>query len=136
MNIAHTTDALLTEVERQKKYLDRLPAEFDFPLFNSVNALESQRRNGYRNTAAAGREIVDNAIEAGATQIHVVLERPKRLEKHQLKDSVSAVAFVVGDRAPILTMRISSASSASVCPPPQSTRRATLRCTRGFAAKP
>lgn len=94
MDIANTSDRLLNEVERQKKYVDRLPSGFEFPLFNSKHALESQRRNGYRNTAAAAREIVDNAIEAGATTIHVVLERPKRLAAHQLKDAVSAVAFV------------------------------------------
>ena len=59
-------DRLLTELERQEKYLARLPKGFKFPLFNSKQAMESQRRNGYRNTAAAAREIVDNAIEAGA----------------------------------------------------------------------
>ena len=58
-------DRLLTEIERQKKYLDRLPGDFSFPLFNTRQAMESQRRNGYRNTAAAAREIVDNAYEAG-----------------------------------------------------------------------
>ena len=65
MSIAHdTTDRLLTEVERQTKYLAKLPEDFSFPLFNAAQALESQRRSGYRNTAAAAREIVDNAIEA------------------------------------------------------------------------
>lgn len=57
------TDRLLTELERQQKYLDRLPKTFEFPLFNAMQALESQRRNGYRNTAAAAREMVDNSIE-------------------------------------------------------------------------
>lgn len=88
------SDRLLTEVDRQRKYLGRLPKDFEFPLFNSKQALESQRRNGYRNTAAAGREIVDNAIEAGASQIHVIFERPPRLKSHERADSVSAVAFI------------------------------------------
>ena len=56
-----TDDRLLTEVERQEKYLAKLPDDFPFPLFNAAQALESQRRSGYRNTAAAAREIVDNA---------------------------------------------------------------------------
>jgi hypothetical protein len=88
------TDLLDAEIERQKKALSDLPTDFTFPLFNSQRALESQRRSGYRNTAAAAREIADNAIEAGATRIDIVLERSKRLKTHQRQDSVSAVAFV------------------------------------------
>lgn len=73
------------EVLRQQKYLAGLPEDFTFPLFNAKTALESQRRSGYQNTAAAGREIVDNAIEAGATAVHVAMEGHK---------SVDAVAFI------------------------------------------
>src|SRR5271163_3038356 len=87
-------DRLLTEIERQQKYLAELPDDFQFPLFNSRQALESQRRNGYRNTAAAAREIVDNAMEAGATKIHIVFDRPRRSKAHERQDSVSAVAFI------------------------------------------
>ena len=94
MTIADTDDRLLSEIERQQKYLDRLPENFEFPLFNSRQAIESQRRNGYRHTAAAAREIVDNAIEAGASRIHIVFERPKRIAQFQRKESVSAVAFI------------------------------------------
>jgi hypothetical protein len=83
------SDRLLSEVERQKKYLDRLPKDFQFPLFNAMQALESQRRNGYRNSAAAARDMVDNSIEAGATRIHVVFETKK-----QGRQVVTAVAFI------------------------------------------
>jgi hypothetical protein len=86
-------DRLLTEIERQKKYLDLLPNDFSFPLFNSKRALESQRRNGYRNTAAAAREIVDNALEAGATKIHVVFDRGAD-EKYARAESVTSIAFI------------------------------------------
>lgn len=89
-----TSDRLLTEVERQQKYLDRLPENYAFPLFNAAQALESQRRSGYRNTAAAAREIVDNAMEAGATRVDVCFERPKQLKAHQRAESISAVAFI------------------------------------------
>ena len=82
-----TSDRLLTEVERQQKYLDRLPDDFAFPLFNAAQALESQRRSGYRNTAAAGREIVDNAMEAGASRIDVCFGKPKQLKAHQRAES-------------------------------------------------
>jgi hypothetical protein len=76
------SDRLLTEVEREKKYLDQLPEKYEYPLFNTRRALESQRRSGYRHTAAAAREIVDNAIEAGATRIDIILQRPERLKEH------------------------------------------------------
>jgi hypothetical protein len=83
-----TSDTLLTEIERQEKYLAELPEDFSFPLFNVRHAVESQRRSGYRDTAAATREIVDNAIEAGATRIDVVLDTEPG------KKSVTAVAFI------------------------------------------
>jgi hypothetical protein len=83
------SDRLLSEVERQKKHLAKLPKDFEFPLFNAKQALESQRRNGYRNTAAAAREIVDNALEAGAKVIHVVFDK-----SNKGKEIVRAVAFI------------------------------------------
>jgi hypothetical protein len=83
------SDRLLSEIERQKKYLARLGENFQFPLFNAVQALESQRRNGYRNTAAAAREIVDNAMEAGAKRIDVVFNKSTRG-----REIVKSVAFI------------------------------------------
>src|SRR5262245_25097328 len=89
-----TEDRLLTEIERQQKYLDKLPDDFEFPLFNARQALESQRRSGYRNTASAAREIVDNAIEAGAKRVDIIFDRPRQLKTHERKDSVTAIAFI------------------------------------------
>lgn len=86
----------LPELERQKKYLSQLPKDFAFPLFNSRRALESQRQSGYRNTAAAARELVDNAIEAQADAVHIVFDRPSANERraHERKNSVVAAAFI------------------------------------------
>lgn len=89
-----TPDALLTELERQEKYLSDLPPDFQFPLFNTRYAIESQRQSAYKHTAAAAREIVDNAIEAKATQIHIVIERPKNRQKGERADAVSSIAFI------------------------------------------
>jgi hypothetical protein len=82
------TDRLLGEIARQDKYLEKLPQDFQFPLFNAKTAVESQRQNGYRNTASAARELVDNALEAGATRIDIILERTRGGRA----DSISAVA--------------------------------------------
>ncbi|TGR84241.1 hypothetical protein EN866_33535 [Mesorhizobium sp. M2D.F.Ca.ET.223.01.1.1] len=89
-----TADRLLTEVERQQKYLAKLPKDYKFPLFNAAQALESQRRSGYRSTASAAREIVDNAIEAGATRVNIAFERPKVLKAYQRQDSITSIAFI------------------------------------------
>jgi hypothetical protein len=94
IDLDSTSDHLLTEVERQQKYLDRLPENYVFPLFNAAQALESQRRSGYRNTASAAREIVDNSMEAGATRVDICFERPKQPKAHQRADSISAIAFI------------------------------------------
>jgi hypothetical protein len=84
------SDNLMTEVARQEKYLAELPAEFTYPLFNTKRALDSQRQNGYRNTAVAAREIVDNAFEAGATTVEVIFETVKSRNK----DIITSVAFI------------------------------------------
>jgi hypothetical protein len=93
-NTTDTADRLLTEVERQQKYLAKLPKNYKFPLFNAKHALESQRRSGYRNTASAAREIIDNAIEAGATRVNIAFERPKQIKAYQRQDSITSVAFI------------------------------------------
>src|SRR5262249_50543204 len=69
-----SADRFASEVHRQKVYLDKLPQQYNFPLFNARRALESQRSSGYRNTAAACREIVDNSIESGADRVHIVFD--------------------------------------------------------------
>ncbi|HEX8649472.1 MAG TPA: ATP-binding protein [Pyrinomonadaceae bacterium] len=86
------TDRLLSELERQDKYLKELPPNYEFPLFDAKQALESQRRNGYRDTAAAARELVDNAIEAGAKKIHVIFDKIQ--SKRGKRALVSSVAFI------------------------------------------
>jgi hypothetical protein len=85
-----TSDLLLNEIERQKKYLAELPKSFNFPLFNTKRALESQRQNGYKNTAVAAREIVDNSMEAKASKIHVIFDA----RQNNTREAVSSVAFI------------------------------------------
>lgn len=89
-----TPDALLTELQRQEKYLKELPGNFEFPLFNTRYAIESQRQSAYKHTAAAAREIVDNAIEAKANKIHIIFERPKARQKGERAESISSIAFI------------------------------------------
>ncbi len=51
---------LLTEVERQETVLAHLPEDYEFPLFDGRQAIESQRKSGYKNTAS--RKIVDKRL--------------------------------------------------------------------------
>ena len=87
---------LLSEIERQEAVLSELPEAYEFPLFDGKQAIESQRKSGYKNTARAAREIVDNALEAGAENVWVVMKRPSEAErtKNERRDAVSAVAFI------------------------------------------
>src|ERR1035441_2511800 len=83
-------DELLNELERQQKYLAELPADFTYPLFNTKRALDSQRQNGYRNTAVAAREVVDNSFEAKASKVHVIFDTAV----NTTRPIVSSVAFI------------------------------------------
>lgn len=95
----------LTELERQNYYTDRLDDdEYQYPLFSGKQAVLSQRRSGYRTTAKAAREIVDNALEAGAKDIWVVFERPGVRGKFERTNKVSAVAFI--DNGPGMTPKM------------------------------
>jgi hypothetical protein len=87
---------LQSEYEQQEKTLRQLPAGFKYPLFNGWQAIQSQRKSGYKTTARAAREIVDNSIEAGADNIWVVFDliNPDQLKPHQRKNTVTAVAFI------------------------------------------
>jgi hypothetical protein len=87
---------MLSEIERQEYYTSRLPEDFKFPLFNGRQAVLSQRQSGYRTTARAAREIIDNAIEAGAKTMRIIFDQPSEAnrEKHERKNSVRAIAFI------------------------------------------
>ena len=87
---------LLSEIERQQAVLAELPSDYEFPLFDGRQAIESQRKSGYKNTARAAREIVDNAYEAGAKNVHIVFKRPgeDKRAKGERRDSIAEVAFI------------------------------------------
>ena len=87
-----TTTSLKNEIDRQREYLDQLPSDYDWPVFNTKVALESMRKSGYRSTGQAAREIVDNAIEAGASRIDVVIRQTKPASTN--RNTVTAVAFI------------------------------------------
>jgi hypothetical protein len=91
------------EIARQDHYLDKLGGKHTYPLFSSRDAIKSQRRSGYKNTARAAREIVDNALEAGASNVWVTFDTAgsngladegRKRGRGKNKNSVSAIAFI------------------------------------------
>jgi len=91
-----SSDESLTELQRQELYLSELPKDFEFPLFSGRQAIESQRRSGYKTTARAVRELIDNAFEAAARNIYIALDRVSTTgrKKNERRDTVSALAVI------------------------------------------
>lgn len=87
---------MLTERQRQDYYTARLPDDYKFPLFSGRQAVRSQRQSGYRTTARAAREIVDNGIEAGAKHVRVIFDQPEETNRgrNERRNSVRAIAFI------------------------------------------
>jgi hypothetical protein len=85
-----------TEIQRQQKVIDGLGDDYVFPLFNGRQAIESQRKSGYKNTSRAAREIIDNSFEAGAKNVWIAFQRAgdSGRVKGEWKDAVTAVAFI------------------------------------------
>ncbi len=63
-----------TRLQRQEETIRGLPKGFKYPLFSGWQAIQSQRKSGYKTTARAAREIVDNSIEAGTDNVYVVFD--------------------------------------------------------------
>lgn len=83
------------EHERQDRVLASLGTDYAFPVFSPKFAIEAQRRTAYRDTASAAQEIVDNAIEAGASRVHVIFRQAEsRAQKGKKLKSVASVAFI------------------------------------------
>ena len=76
-----TTDPrLLTELRKEDALLAELPEDYEFPLFNGRQAVESRRKRGYKNMLWPARENGDNAYEAGAKHVWVIFRRPSEAE--------------------------------------------------------
>ncbi|HEY7427682.1 MAG TPA: ATP-binding protein [Gemmataceae bacterium] len=98
----------LSEIERQNYYTERLDDEtYQYPLFSGKQAVLSQRRSGYRTSAKAAREIIDNAVEAGAKNVWIVFDRPEsngKSKKDDPRNKVAAIAFI--DDGPGMTPKM------------------------------
>jgi hypothetical protein len=97
-------------VEKQNAYVRRLKEQgFDFGLVVAEAFVSSMRNLGYKNTGTAIDELIDNSIEAGADNIHVVFgydggneseKKPQRIividDGHGMSEDMLRVAVLWG----------------------------------------
>jgi hypothetical protein len=92
-----TTENVKTQLEKQADYVkqDRVKRMREFVdsrqggnggLFDTELTVKSMRSAGYKTEAHAGADIVDNSIESGASQVHIIM--------NQEKGKVSEIAFI------------------------------------------
>ena len=78
-----TTEAVKTQLDKQNDYVkqDRIKRMQEYVdnkkvgsggLFDAELTVKSMRAAGYRTEAHAASDIIDNSIESGATQVHVI----------------------------------------------------------------
>ncbi len=71
--VAAPVNGAVADLRSQRAYVDKMKlGQFDFSLTIADVFLQGMRRAGYKNTARALDELVDNALQAGADRIEVV----------------------------------------------------------------
>ena len=75
-NMAMNTATAQAVYDRQRAYVESSQAVAD--LIDGRLFVESMRKLGYRDPARAADELVDNAIEAGAENVHVLFGYPNK----------------------------------------------------------
>lgn len=80
MSDTQTMDLFTTQIEKQEEYTNQLEAkgENSFSLVAAEAFVKSMRDSGYKSTATALDELVDNADEAGASQVDIVYTKDGR----------------------------------------------------------
>jgi hypothetical protein len=82
----------LSALERADQYIAGLEASgFKYPLVMPRTFIEGARDSGYRDTAAAVNELVDNAYQAGATRVDVVFGFDENNRSARKVDSIAVV---------------------------------------------
>lgn len=81
----------------------------DFAIIPAHLAVKAMRDNGYKNMAYALAELIDNSIQAGATQVEVLLAERYELVTEREKRRIYQVAVIdngVGMNAEVLRMAL------------------------------
>ncbi len=70
------------------------PADNPFDLVPTHLAVQAMRDNGYRNTAYAVAELIDNSIQAGATEVELLCCESEELIRERVRRRVKHVAVL------------------------------------------
>lgn len=69
-----TNSNIVSTIDRQKAYVEKLTkSNFKFGLTVGTAFVRGIRDIGYKHTGTALDELIDNAFEAGASNVHVIL---------------------------------------------------------------
>ena len=75
------------------------------PIIPAKTAIESFRDNGYRDTASAISEIIDNSIEAKAKNIKILVFEKSEIKANRPKKQISEIAIIIIAVNKVLTIR-------------------------------
>jgi hypothetical protein len=85
-----TTPSFTEDLERQRDYVRALTESgFQYPLVAAQSFVRGMRDSGYKSTATAIDELVDNAIQAQATRVDIVMGYGKGSTKKVLREADS-----------------------------------------------
>lgn len=76
---------LPTELEIQKKYIEARNKQ-DFTLIAASAFVEGMRDSGYKSTATAIDEFIDNSLQAGATRVDVITAKTQGIDLAVIDD--------------------------------------------------
>lgn len=83
--------------------------DLTFDLVPTHLAVQAMRDNGYRNTAYAVAELIDNALQAEATQVELLCCESEELIQHRVRRRIRNIAVVdngLGMNAEVLRMAL------------------------------
>jgi hypothetical protein len=70
------------------------PDEANFELIPPSLAVQAMRDNGYRNTAYAVAELIDNSVQAGATDVELLCLEAEEFVQHRMRRRIRQVAVL------------------------------------------
>jgi hypothetical protein len=71
-----------------------MPDDYEFDLVPTHLAVQAMRDNGYRNTAYAVAELIDNSIQAGATEVELLCCESEDLVRERVRRRIKHVAVL------------------------------------------
>jgi hypothetical protein len=92
MRKSKSNNYISDDLQLQRDYVKRLKAQgFKFPLIAAESFVRGMRDSGYRSTATAINELIDNAIQAQATRVDVLLAYEPTNKSFKKQDFIAVI---------------------------------------------